>query len=394
MQAHNLQIARRNLHLCRFCGICRDAVSCPTEPGSVDCTGCGACHLACPYEAIEILPREQAHERMRLIKVIIDGEIFFVPERITVSDALAFAGYQVSDPCGVGGCFACALVIGGETKPACVTAVAEGMKIDTMTKPEPLRVVSGFAPHVVGGVGTPHTLKNYTRPVEVACFLHGCNYRCPQCQNHVMAFTGGVPMTPKSVAGILIGIAEAYHVGRVAFSGGEATLNREFLIKVIKLLRTRDSDLRIHVDTNGSLLTTDYIDELVDAGMTDIGIDLKALSPDTFTKITAVSEDRERFLKISWDAVKYILDNHDIFVGIGIPYNRALMPMEEIRAMGEKIAQISKDVQVCLLDYRAAFRRRDLVLPTVAEMAEAKEALNSVGLRNVIAQTVEGHIGP
>jgi len=275
MQAHNLQIARRNLNLCRFCGICRDAVSCPTEPGSVDCTGCGACYLACPYEAIEIVPRERAHERKMLIKVIIDGEIFFVPDRITVSDALAFAGYQVSDPCGVGGCFACAVTIDGETKPACVTAVAEGMGIDTVTKPEPLRVVSGFAPHVVGGVGTPYRLKNYTRPVEVACFLHGCNYRCPQCQNHVMAFTGGVPMTPENVAGILIGIAEAYHVGRVAFSGGESTLNREFLIKAIKLLKTRDSDLRIHVDTNGSLLTPDYIDELVDAGMTDLGIDLK-----------------------------------------------------------------------------------------------------------------------
>ncbi|MEA1894441.1 MAG: radical SAM protein [Euryarchaeota archaeon] len=334
------------------------------------------------------------HERKRLIKILIDREIYFVPEKITVSDALEFAGFSIYTPCGVGGCFACAVMIDSETKLACVTEAVGGMQIDTVGQSSPLRVVSGFAPHLVGGVGTPYALKSRTHSIEVTCFMHGCNYRCPQCQNHVMAFTGGVAMTPETVAEMLARIKGVYQVERVAFSGGECTLNRKFLIESVKHLKRIDNGVRIHVDTNGSLLTSDYIDELVDVGMTDLGIDLKALSLDTFTRITAVSKDAERYLKTAWNAVKYILDNHDIFIGIGIPYNKALTSPEEIGAMGKEIAQMSADVQVSLLDYRPAFKRRDLTIPTAAEMAEMKNILNAAGLDNVIAQTGEGYIGP
>lgn len=47
----------------------------------------------------------------------------------------------------------------------------------------------------------------------------------------------------------------------------------------------------------------------------------------------------------------------------------------------------------CVLDYRPAFRR-NLEQPAAGEMKEVKEILNGVGLKNVIAQTARGHIGP
>lgn len=40
------------------------------------------------------------------------------------------------------------------------------------------------------------------------------------------------------------------------------------------LIPNDDPKGRLHLDTNASLLTKDYIDELIEAGITDIGIQL------------------------------------------------------------------------------------------------------------------------
>jgi len=43
---------------------------------------------------------------------------------------------------------------------------------------------------------------------------------------------------------------------------------------------------RLHLDSNGTLLTPDYIDELVlEAGVTDIGVEPKAVQVATFQRI-------------------------------------------------------------------------------------------------------------
>lgn len=352
--------------------------------------------LACSGSAITLI---EDKGRRKNISIRINGEKFSVPERITVKDALGYAGISFSHedaPCGVGGCWCCAVIVDGSPKPACITGVREGMVIDTKTDIEPRRVVTGFGPHIVGGVGTPKGLINYISPVEVAIFTHGCNLRCPQCQNHIMAFTGGLEMLPSEAAAMLSNMRRIYNVNRMAFSGGECTLNRRWLIQAIRELKklNKDEKARIHVDTNGSLLTKDYLDELASAGMTDAGIDLKGIRAETFRRITGVKEHAELYLENAWNAVKYLLENYpQIFVGIGIPYNKALISREEILEIGERIAGISKEVQVCVLDYRPAFRR-NMEQPSAGEMREIKETLNSTGLKNVIAQTARGHIGP
>ena len=95
-----------------------------------------------------------------------------------------------------------------------------------------------------------------------------------------------------------------------------------------------DPNARIHIDTNGSILTKDYIDELVEAGMTDIDPDLKGYYPETFMRITAI-EDKglvERYLNTAWDAVRYLIDKYKdrVFIGIGIPYNKELLSAQQI----------------------------------------------------------------
>lgn len=69
----------------------------------------------------------------------------------------------------------------------------------------------------------------------------------------------------------------AYVVDRMAVSGGEPTLNKRWLLSFFKELRGLNPDerARIHLDSNGTLLTEGYVDELVEAGATGIGVEPK-----------------------------------------------------------------------------------------------------------------------
>ena len=186
----------------------------------------------------------------------------------------------------------------------------------------------------------------------------------------------------------------------MAISGGESTLNYRWLIAYLKNLKklNPDKDARFHVDTNAVILTKEYIDRLVEAGMTDIGPDIKALTLPTFKKITGIKNEElaKKLLETEWAAVKYLINQYwgKIFIGIGIPYNKKLISLEEIWEIGRKIAEWEPTIQVCVLDYRPEFRRQDIERPSFHEMVKVKNILEDAGLKCVICQTTQGHIGP
>jgi pyruvate formate lyase activating enzyme len=284
-----------------------------------------------------------------------------VPSDVTVKKALKFSGYKVTKfpekealfvPCEVGGCWSCAVLIDEELKPACNTLVREGLHINTLLpkKHPSKRIIHGFTGHTAGGVGTPWGLKDANAYIEVACFAAGCNFRCPQCQNWDITYNGkSKPMTPTEAAERMTKARKKFGVDRMAISGGESTLNRRWLIEYVKALKNLnpDAEARIHIDTNGSILTKDYIDELIGAGMTDIGIDLKGCSTDTFMRITAVSDRvlAARYLSTAWKAVRYLSECYKdtIFTGVGVPYNAKLISLDEIRLIGKKLSEIDPD---------------------------------------------------
>jgi pyruvate formate lyase activating enzyme len=404
-----LVIARRNLDKCLGCGVCKEIVACAggNVGNASECVGCGACYLACPNSAIELIEAP----RKREVGIYVDGERVYVPERITVLKALEFLGYRIGSfpgegeifaPCRVGGCYSCAVEIDGQIKPSCITKVREGMKIATSPLKDhvPLRAVHGWMGHPVGGVGTPWWLKGKYY-IEAAVFACGCNLRCPQCQNWTTTYNGKEKaLTPKEAAILMTEARKRYGVDRMAISGGECTLNREWLIQYIRELRllNKDERARFHVDTNATILTEDYLDELVEAGVTDIGPDLKGLNVETFMRITGVADRElaEKYHQTAWKAFKHLVDNYKdrVFIGVGIPYNKDLISMEEIARMGGEIAKIDPEVQVCVLDYRPEFRRLQISRPTFEEMVNVWRTLKSTGLKTVICQTIYGHIGP
>ena len=398
---------------CKNCGFCE--LVCRSHE---NCSGCAACVDACPYEARVL---EEIFEQRESVNITVNHEKYSVPARITVLRTLELIGFssvifkegelsdtEIHTPCRTGGCWSCAFIINGELKPSCVTPVEEGMEIITdrgeIAKKEPKRVVSGFMGHGVGGVVTRYWLKPRVLGfgfIEVACFSHGCILRCPTCQNWRITYSAvEEPLSPVEVAKIMSYERARHRVDRIAISGGESTLNRRWLVEYLKELKRLNSDARarLHVDTNAVVLTEDYIDALFLAGVTDIGADVKGLELDTFVKITGIKDRKlaKKLLDTEWKAIKYLAENYSdkMFVGIGIPYNEALISTDELYKIGERIAEWSPEIQVSALDYRPMFRSRDIRKPSYDEMRRVKKVLNDSGLRCVICQTEFGMIGP
>lgn len=346
------------------------------------------------------------------VHLVVDGRSVSVQGGITLKQALESCGYdfgrnpfthRLFAPCGCGGCFTCALEVDGETRAACVTPAVSGQVVRTALSPDSVlkRIVHGFNGHRVGGVGTPWNPEYAGRCVEVACFAAGCNLRCPQCQNwDIATCSTGDPISPTEAARRLTETRQEHGVDRMAISGGECTLNRPWLLRFVRELKRMNPDpgARIHVDTNATLLTPDYVDELVEAGVTDVGADLKGYFPETFLHISGLDdiELAESYLLTAWEAVRRLADRHAgrVFTGVGIPYNRQLISCRELVFIGEELSEIDPDLQITVLDYRPEYRRLELVRPSVKEMRGIRDLLRTKGLRRVICQTARGRIGP
>jgi len=141
--------------------------------------------------------------------------------------------------------------------------------------------------------------------VEVAIWAAGCNLRCKSCQNYTVTYNNSsTPYTPYEAAKLVTYYRRLYGVNGMAISGGEPTLNRRWLIEYFKELRklNPDREARLHLDSNGTILTSDYIDELIEAGVNNIGVEPKGLRLETFMDITGVTDRRlaELYLETSW----------------------------------------------------------------------------------------------
>ncbi len=386
---------------CRGCNFCLDKCYSPDF-----CTGCLACYYACPNQARYIVRRL---EKRKLVTIYVEDAAYKVPEGITVLEALRRVGLSLNPPgkhnpsvaCRTGGCWACAVLIDGKVERACITPVRDGMKISLDVRGvEPRRIVHGPSPHTVGGKATPWYEVDYVRYVEVAIWVAGCNLRCPQCQNYAITYENRErPLTPEEAARLVLAMWDAYRTPGVAISGGEPTLNRSWLVKYFQILSSKlPEKVRRHLDSNGTLLTPDYIDELIEAGCNNIGVEPKCVQPETYMKITGIS-DRDlalKYLNTAWRAIEYICERYldKVYLGVGLVYNPKLISLDEVAEAGRKIASINPDIQVVVLDYFPAFRRRDLTRPSVREMLKVKKILEDQGLRCVIVQTKIGHVGP
>ena len=120
-----------------------------------------------------------------------------------------------------------------------------------------------------------------------------CNFNCVYCR------MGGEGLPPN---GVLMNSGEITEVVRIAselgfkhlkITGGEPTLRRD-LFEIISGCSSLDSLNEVQLVTNGSALTKEYTQKLVDSGLDNITISLDAANRDSFRKIT----ERNKFERV------------------------------------------------------------------------------------------------
>ena len=364
---------------CLGCGFCTYYVRCPGGPGG--CVGCGACLKGCPAGGRELVAVPGPEP---VVPIRVDGRAHSVPVRSSLAGALALAGAAdaCAQGCGTGGCWSCAVIADGELVRPCCTGVRAGMEVVTeraaVEALPPRRLVSFFPGHL---------------HASMSVFTHGCNYGCGFCHNWEITFSSvGRSLTPAEAALATRRMTGAGGNRRTGISGGEPTLNRRWLVEYVRRLREDSPGVRVQVDTNGSLLTPDYIGELWEAGMTDISVDLKGLEPETFRTITGLDDPgtAESYLGRSWAAVEHIVADYAgrLHVAVAIPYHPAVISGEEVVAVGRRLGAMRRGLDVNLIVYQPAFRMRHVPGADPGKVAQLAAALGQTGVR-VWVQTGE-----
>ena len=311
--------------------------------------------MACPQQARRL---ERVSKSTRTITFRLDGVERQTQGPSTVFAALRAFGHfkefhetgaaHLNGKCGTGGCGACAVLIDGILRPSCTTTLREGMVL--VSDPnrekdiEPCRAVTVMRP-------APH--------YHPSIFTHGCNYRCDLCHNWDLTFSAGTTaLSPRDTVNRLN--INPQEDGWVGISGGEATLNMEWLLAVIRAIREQVPLARIQLDTNASLLTPDLIDALVAAGITDISPDLKALHLTPFMKISGLTIETLawKYLQTSWEAVRYLEQTYggQIFTAVSFPCHPHIHTRDELTAMARALVAINPEIPGTLIDYHPAFR--------------------------------------
>jgi len=167
-------------------------------------------------------------------------------------------------------------------------------------------------------------------------------------------------------------------------------LNRQWLVDTVRYLRQSAPESRIQLDTNASLLSPEYIDELIAAGVTDVSPDFKAIEIETFMTISGVHERNlaSRYMQTIWQAIEHLEIQYadQVFMAVSIPCHPRIHTRTELERMAGALAALNPNIPVTLTELQPAFRLRNWPCVTRQAMEEAADFLQNKGLRRVMIQ--------
>ncbi len=107
--------------------------------------------------------------------------------------------------------------------------------------------------------------------------LSDCNFKCKGCFSFAREPIGE-PMRVEQLINLVKKSSRRYYgdtpLEEAVITGGEPTLNRHYLVDLVSQLKEFVRD--VVLDTNGYLLDDAYLEELIEAGLTEVMFDLKA----------------------------------------------------------------------------------------------------------------------
>jgi pyruvate-formate lyase-activating enzyme len=123
--------------------------------------------------------------------------------------------------------------------------------------------------------------------------LSGCNFKCKGCFS-IARDPVGEPMTVEQLINRVKKAARDYYgdtqLEEAVITGGEPTLDRQYLVNLIAHLKEFVG--WIVLDTHGYFLDDVYLQELIEAGVTEVMFDLKAWDENLHEWYTGYSNQR------------------------------------------------------------------------------------------------------
>ena len=122
--------------------------------------------------------------------------------------------------------------------------------------------------------------------------LSGCNFKCKGCFSGARD-TVGVPMTVDGLINWVEKSSGTYNnnipLEEAIITGGEPTLDKDFLLDLVLNLKMRVGVEHITLSTNGFLLDRECVTELKDIGLSEVKLDIKAYNDSIHKWYTGMS---------------------------------------------------------------------------------------------------------
>lgn len=212
-------------------------------------------------------------------------------------------------------------------------------------------------------------------------FMQGCNFDCLTCHN-----PSTIDRDPTDVPGVetetVDQVIECLHqaapfVSGITVTGGEPTLQLDFLVELFTTIRTDPQlgHLTTLVDTNGTLSVEGWrrLAPVMDGAM----VDLKAATPELHRRLTRAGNGRVRE-SIRW------LSEHGKLVEVRLLVIEGVTDTpEELEAWARFVLSVSPDIPVRVLGFRHQGARAEaLIWPETSPetLAGVGETLRRHGL--------------